>query len=136
PVPDSEPLQVYTTRPDTLMGVTYMAVAAEHPLAQAAAERDAKVAEFVRECERSQTSEAAMETMEKRGVPLGVEARHPMTGEPLPVWVANYVLMTYGTGAVMSVPAHDRRDWAFARSHGLPVRQVIQPADGTEVDLE
>lgn len=136
PVPDAEPLQVFTTRPDTLMGVTYMAVAAEHPLALEAAGRDPEVAEFVRECEHSQTSEAAMETMEKRGMPLGVEARHPLTGEPIPVWVANYVLMAYGTGAVMSVPAHDPRDWAFATSSGLPIRQVIQPSDASEVDLE
>ncbi len=128
-------LEVYTTRPDTLMGVTYMAVAAEHPLARAAAENDAELAGFLEECRRMQVSEAAMETMEKKGRPLGVNAVHPLTGEEIPVWVANFVLMAYGSGAVMSVPAHDQRDWEFARAHDLPVRQVIAPADGGEVDL-
>jgi leucyl-tRNA synthetase len=136
PVPGEAPVRVFTTRPDTLMGVTYMAVAPEHPLARRAAERDQEVARFVEGSARAQTSEAALETMEKRGMPLGVEARHPLTGEPLPVWVANFVLMAYGSGAVMSVPAHDARDWAFARQYGLPLRQVIEPADGRAVDLE
>jgi leucyl-tRNA synthetase len=124
-----ETLDIYTTRPDTLMGVTYMAVAAEHPLAVAAAENDPQLAEFLEECTRSAVSEAAMETMEKRGVPLGVNVLHPVTGEPVPVWAANFVLMSYGTGAVMAVPGHDQRDWDFARAHDLPINQVIAAAD-------
>jgi len=128
-------LEVFTTRPDTLYGVTYMAVAAEHPLALECAERDDEVRAFVEESRHTQVSEAALETMEKRGMPLGLEVEHPLTGERMPVWVANFVLMGYGTGAVMSVPGHDERDWAFARKYGLPIRQVIAAADGSEVDL-
>ncbi|TVQ74073.1 MAG: leucine--tRNA ligase [Chromatiaceae bacterium] len=137
PVDGGEPLRIYTTRPDTLMGVTYMAVAADHPLARQAAETRPEVAAFIEECRHNSVSEADMATLEKRGVATGIEARHPITGEPVPVWVANFVLMEYGTGAVMSVPAHDQRDWEFARAHGLPIRQVIRPADETAgVDLE
>jgi leucyl-tRNA synthetase len=128
-------LNVFTTRPDTIMGVTYMAVAAEHPLAKASAAEDQQVAEFVKECQRSGTSEAVLETMEKRGMPLGLEVVNPLSGERLPVWVANFVLMSYGTGAVMSVPGHDQRDWEFARKFDLPIKQVIFPADGSEVNL-
>ncbi len=136
-VPGEEaPLTVYTTRPDTLMGVTYMAVAAEHPLAVKAAEGDAKLQAFLAECRSSHAAEAAMETMEKKGMPLGISALHPFTGEEVPLWVANFVLMGYGTGAVMAVPGHDQRDWDFARRHGLPVRQVIRPADGSEADMD
>ena len=112
-----ESLTVFTTRPDTLMGVTYLAVAAEHPLAARFAQRDPALAEFVNECRRMGTSEVEIETMEKKGMPLGVEALHPITGEALPVWVANFVLMGYGTGAVMAVPAHDSRDYEFARRY-------------------
>ncbi|MBT8445319.1 MAG: leucine--tRNA ligase [Gammaproteobacteria bacterium] len=125
-------LDIYTTRPDTLMGVTYMAVAAEHPLAVAAAEDDAELARFLEECARSAVSEAAMETMEKMGKPLGVNAVHPITGAPVPVFAANFVLMTYGTGAVMAVPGHDQRDWEFAKKHDLPIVQVIAPADDNQ----
>ncbi|HHQ14314.1 MAG TPA: leucine--tRNA ligase, partial [Chromatiales bacterium] len=129
-------LEIYTTRPDTLMGVSYMAVAAEHPLAIRAAQDNPQLSEFLAECQRSAVSEAAMETMEKRGMPLGVDAIHPVTGEPVPVWVANFVLIGYGTGAVMAVPGHDQRDWEFAQRYGLPIRQVIAPADPqTEADL-
>ncbi len=131
-----ERLRVFTTRPDTLMGVTYLAVAAEHPLARAAAEGNPELAAFIDECRKTGTAEAELETMEKRGMATGFEAIHPITGERVPVWVANFVLMSYGTGAVMSVPAHDQRDWEFARKYGLPLRQVIAPADGGEVDLE
>ena len=122
-------LTVYTTRPDTLMGVTYVAVAAEHPLAQAAAEGNAELAAFIAECNKAQTSEAAMETMEKRGMATGLYVLHPVTGDRVPVWVANFVLMGYGTGAVMAVPAHDQRDFEFAQKYGLDIRQVIHPAD-------
>ena len=131
-----EPLRVYTTRPDTLYGVTYMAVAAGHPLAQRAAQHSADLREFIAECQRSAITEAAIETMEKRGKPLGVNAVHPLTGERIPVWVANFVLMGYGTGAVMAVPAHDQRDWEFARRYGLRIHQVIEPTDGRLVELD
>ncbi|CAN5290342.1 leucine--tRNA ligase [soil metagenome] len=131
-----EPLAVFTTRPDTLMGVTYMAIAAEHALAVEAARTDAGIAAFLDECRRTHAAEAMLETMEKRGMPLDVQALHPITGQPLPVWVANFVLIGYGSGAVMGVPAHDQRDWEFAKKHGLPIRQVIAPADGGAVDLD
>ena len=131
-----EPLRVYTTRPDTLMGVTYVAVAAEHPLAQKAVEGNKKVAAFVEFCKTLQASEAAMETMEKKGVDSGWKAIHPISGEEVPIWVANFVLMSYGTGAVMSVPAHDQRDYEFAQQYGIPIRQVIYPTtDKNEADL-
>ncbi len=136
PVEGNDKLTVYTTRPDTLMGVTYLVVAAEHPLARKAAENDPELAAFIEECRRTQVAEAALETMEKRGMPTGLSARHPVTGELIPVWVGNYVLMGYGTGAVMAVPAHDQRDWEFAHRYRLPIRQVIAPGEGGEVDLE
>jgi len=125
-----ETLDIFTTRPDTLMGVTYMAVAAGHPLAQKAAESSVELATFLDECSRISTREADVETMEKRGMPTGFNAIHPISGETVPVWVANFVLMGYGTGAVMSVPAHDERDHAFAKKYGIPIRQVIRPANG------
>ncbi len=134
-VPGHEPVTVFTTRPDTLMGATYMAVAPEHPLAEAAAAGDPEVAEFVAECRRVQSSEAVLETLEKKGMDLGIAARHPVSGADVPVYVANFVLAGYGTGAVMSVPAHDQRDWEFATRYGLPIVQVIEPLDGSEVDL-
>ncbi len=130
-----EPLTVFTTRPDTLMGVTYMAVAAEHPLAREAAADDPKLAAFLEACKRSQAAEASLETMEKKGMPLGISAIHPISGEKLPLWAANFVLMSYGTGAVMAVPGHDERDHEFAAKHGLPIRQVIAPMDGEPVDV-
>jgi leucyl-tRNA synthetase len=128
-------LRVYTTRPDTLMGVTYVAVAAEHPLALKAAEQNSDVARFVAECQQTGTSEATLETMEKRGIPLGMNAVHPVSGEEVPVWTANFVLMSYGTGAVMAVPAHDQRDYEFAHAYDIPVKQVIFPADGSDADV-
>ena len=131
-----EAMTVFTTRPDTLMGVTYVAVAAEHPLAQAAAENNPELAAFIEECTQNGVTEAAMETMEKRGMALGINATHPISGEPVPVWVANFVLMNYGTGAVMAVPGHDQRDWEFATKYQLPIRQVVKPADGSDVGIE
>ena len=131
----SEHLTVYTTRPDTLMGVTYVAVAAEHPLAIAAAARHPALAVFIEECRHAAVNEAAMETMEKRGMATGFNALHPITGQPVPIWVANFVLMSYGTGAVMSVPAHDQRDFEFAQNYGLAIKQVIYPADGSDVSV-
>ncbi|MCH9003740.1 MAG: leucine--tRNA ligase [Proteobacteria bacterium] len=133
---EDEPLMVYTTRPDTLMGVTYMAVAAEHPLASKVATVNSEVAEFIEECKQSHAREAMLETMEKKGMPLGISAMHPITGEDVPLWVANFILMSYGTGAVMAVPGHDQRDWEFAKKHGLPIRQVITPADGSKIDID
>jgi leucyl-tRNA synthetase len=123
------PVRIYTTRPDTLMGVTYLAVAAEHPLALKAAETSADIQAFIDECKRMETSEAAMETMEKRGIASGINAVHPITGEEVPVWIANFVLMGYGTGAVMAVPAHDQRDFEFAKKYGIAIKQVIFAAD-------
>ncbi len=130
-------LKVYTTRPDTFMGCTYVALAAEHPLAKAAAERLPEVAEFRERCRNLRTAEADMATMEKLGIATDLVAIHPLTGAELPVWVANFVLMEYGSGAVMSVPGHDQRDWEFARKYDLPIVQVIEPLDPTmSCDLE
>ena len=130
------PLRVFTTRPDTVYGATFMAVAAEHPLAAKVAARRHDVAAFIEDCRRGGTTAAELETMEKRGMPLGLDAVNPFNGERLPVWIANFVLMGYGTGAVMSVPGHDERDHEFALHYGLPIRQVIAPADDTEVDIQ
>jgi leucyl-tRNA synthetase len=134
-VPDSEPLSVFTTRPDTIMGVTCIAVAAEHPLAERAAAGNPSLTEFLKDCKKTQAAEASLETMEKKGMPLGISAIHPISGDEVPVWVANFVLMSYGTGAVMVVPGHDHRDWEFAKKHGLPILQVVRPADGTDIDV-
>ncbi|MDZ7804133.1 leucine--tRNA ligase [Thiohalophilus sp.] len=128
-------LKVFTTRPDTLMGVTYMAVAAQHPLAQEAGERYANVAAFIKECEQTGTAEATLETLEKKGIDTGFKAVHPISGDRIPIYVANFVLMSYGEGAVMAVPAHDQRDWEFARAYGLPIRPVIAPLEGESPDL-
>jgi leucyl-tRNA synthetase len=124
---DGQPgqLWVFTTRADTIMGVTFCAVAAEHPLASYAAARDPQVAAFVEECKRGGVAEADLATMEKKGLPTGIFVTHPLSGEQVEVWIGNYVLMGYGDGAVMAVPAHDERDFAFARKYGLPIRQVI-----------
>ena len=132
----SEPLIVFTTRPDTLMGVTYLAVAAGHPLASKAAENSPALQAFIEECANMDVAEATLETMEKRGMDSGIKVIHPVTGEELPVWVANFVLMGYGTGAVMSVPGHDQRDYEFAKKYNLPIRQVIAPADGSSSHID
>ncbi|RLJ67863.1 leucine--tRNA ligase [Sulfurisoma sediminicola] len=121
----AEKLWVYTTRADTLMGVTFCAVAAEHPLATLAAQGNAALAAFITECKHGSVMEADIATMEKKGMPTGIFVAHPLTGEKVEVWVGNYVLMGYGEGAVMAVPAHDERDFAFARKYGLPIKQVI-----------
>jgi len=130
-----ESLRIYTTRPDTIMGVSYMAVAAEHPLAKSAADSDDAIAKFIDECKSSGTSEIELETMEKKGMPLNINLRHPMNDELIPLWVSNFVLMGYGTGAVMAVPAHDQRDWEFANKYKLPIKQVIFPIDGSQHDM-
>ncbi|ANE76547.1 leucine--tRNA ligase [Dickeya solani] len=135
-VADSEEkLSVYTTRPDTFMGVTYVAVAAGHPLAQKAAENNPALQDFIAECGNTKMAEADMATMEKKGVATGLFAIHPLTGENVPVWAANFVLMEYGTGAVMAVPGHDQRDWEFAHKYNLLVKPVILTADDSEPDL-
>ncbi len=128
------PLKVFTTRPDTLIGATYMAVAPEHPIARKAASGDPEVEAFVASCAAGGTSEADLAVAEKRGIDTGFTARHPLTGEELPIWIANYVLMSYGEGAVMAVPAHDERDFEFANKYDLPIVQVIQPEGGGEYD--
>ncbi len=129
-------LTVYTTRPDTFFGVSYVAVAAAHPLAEKAAENNPELAQFIQECKNTKVAEAELATMEKKGMATGVYAIHPLTGEKLPVWVANFVLMHYGTGAVMAVPGHDERDHEFALKYHLTIKQVIEPIDGSEWDFQ
>ena len=126
---------VYTTRPDTIMGVTYVSLAAEHPIAKLLAEANPALAKFIADCKVQSVAEADMATMEKAGMDTGIKALHPITGEPVAVWVANYVLMDYGSGAVMAVPAHDQRDFEFAKKYGIGISQVIAPANGEEIDL-
>jgi leucyl-tRNA synthetase len=118
-------IKVFTTRADTLFGVTFLAVAAEHPIAAAAAKRDPRIAAFIEECARGGVAESELATQEKKGLATGMHALHPLTGKPVEIWVANYVLMGYGEGAVMGVPAHDERDFEFARKNALPVVQVV-----------
>ena len=133
--PNADSLKVYTTRPDTLMGVTYLAVASEHPLSLEASKKNPDVQKFIDQCRTMETSEAAMETMEKRGVDSGLTCTHPLTGNEVPIWIANFVLMGYGTGAVMSVPAHDQRDYEFAKKYNIPMLKVIKPQEG-EHDID
>jgi len=121
----ADPVTVFTTRPDTLMGVTFVTIAPEHPLALKAAKANSKLAAFIEECRHAQVAEAAIETAEKKGVETGLHAIHPVSGEKLPVWVGNFVLMGYGTGAVMGVPGHDERDWEFATKYDLLIKMVI-----------
>jgi leucyl-tRNA synthetase len=130
-----EELEVYTTRPDTLMGVTYVAVAAQHPLALKAAESNEALATFIEECKGQSVAEADVATMDKKGCDTGIRAIHPITGEEVPVWTANFVLMGYGTGAVMSVPGHDQRDWEFATKYNLTIKQVIESTSEEAVNL-
>jgi leucyl-tRNA synthetase len=118
-------LHAFTTRADTIMGVTFCAVAAEHPLATHAARGNAQLQAFIEECKRGPALEAELATQEKKGMPTGLYVTHPISGDPVPVWVGNYVLMSYGDGAVMGVPAHDERDFEFAKKYGLPIQQVI-----------
>ncbi|MFK3645593.1 leucine--tRNA ligase, partial [Pseudomonas protegens] len=125
-------LKVFTTRPDTLMGATYVAVAAEHPLATLAAQDNPELQAFIAECKGGSVAEADMATQEKKGLPTSLFVEHPLTGEKLPVWVANYVLMHYGDGAVMAVPAHDERDFEFATKYNLPIKAVVRTSAGDE----
>ena len=128
------PLRVFTTRPDTIMGITYTAIAPEYPLAQHYAQSDPEIAEFIETCKKFNTSEASIETMEKVGKRLPISAIHPVSGDNIPIFIANFVLITYGTGAIMAVPGHDQRDWEFARKYDLDIRKVVRPAGG-DVDL-
>ncbi|MCP4056245.1 MAG: leucine--tRNA ligase [Pseudoalteromonas sp.] len=132
---NNEKFSVYTTRPDTFMGVTYLAVAGGHPIAQEAAKNSDAIAMFVEECKNTKVAEADMATMEKKGIATGFYATHPLTGEQVPIWVANFVLMHYGSGAVMAVPAHDQRDYEFATAYGLDLKQVIAPVEGSELEV-
>ncbi len=127
--PTGERVTVFTTRPDTLMGATFVSIAGEHPLALRAARDNPALAAFIEELRHGGVSEAELETQEKRGMDTGVRVLHPVTGDAMPVYVANFVLMGYGTGAVMAVPAHDQRDWEFAQAYGLPVRMVVVPGE-------
>ena len=136
PVAGLDSFEVYTTRPDTLMGVTWVSIAAEHPIALELAETNPELADFIKACKEQAVSEAEMATMEKRGMDTGLKAIHPLTGQEVPIWVANYVLMDYGSGAVMAVPAHDQRDYEFAKKFGLDIKQVIAPAQGEDCNLD
>ena len=133
--PDTN-IEIYTTRPDTVMGVTYVAIAAQHPLALEAATKSPALAEFIETCKNMTTAEADMATMEKLGVDTGLKAIHPITGDSVPVWAANFVLMDYGSGAVMSVPGHDQRDFEFAQKYDLPIKQVITQSNGEDTSIE
>ena len=132
----ADSLKIYTTRPDTLMGVTYLAIASEHPLALQAGKSNSEVQRFIEECRTMETSEAAMETMEKKGANSGLTCTHPITGDQVPIWIANFVLMGYGTGAVMSVPAHDQRDFEFAQKYAIPMLEVVKPKEGEHIASE
>lgn len=131
----NEKVAVYTTRPDTFYGVSYLGIAAAHPLASLAAQNNPELAAFIQEAKNAKVAEADLATMEKKGMATGLFAIHPLTGEKLPIWVANFVLMHYGTGAVMAVPAHDQRDFEFAQKYSLPIKQVIAPIADEEIDL-
>ena len=131
----NEKVAVYTTRPDTFYGVSYLGIAAAHPLASLAAENNPELAAFIQEAKNAKVAEADLATMEKKGMATGFFAIHPLTGEKLPIWVANFVLMHYGTGAVMAVPAHDQRDYEFANKYGLQIKQVIAPLACQAIDL-
>ncbi|MCH1610871.1 MAG: leucine--tRNA ligase [Luminiphilus sp.] len=134
PIADHERIEVYTTRPDTLFGVTYLSLAAEHPITLALADKNPELKEFVASCQQASVAEADMAQAEKLGMDTGLRASHPLTGEAIPVWVANYVLMDYGSGAVMAVPAHDERDWEFAQKYQLPIKAVVCDAEGKPAD--
>jgi len=131
----NEKVAVYTTRPDTFYGMSYLGIAAAHPLASLAAQNNPELAAFIQEAKNAKVAEADLATMEKKGMATGLFAIHPLTGEKLPIWVANFVLMHYGTGAVMAVPAHDQRDFEFAQKYSLPIKQVIAPLADEEIDL-
>lgn len=130
-----KPLSIYTTRPDTLFGISFIALAPKHPLVLQLAKTNTELNAFVQSCQNIKTAEADMATMEKRGMPLHLEAVHPITHEKIPLWVANFVVMDYGTGALMAVPAHDQRDFEFAVKYNLPIKQVIKPENNKAWDF-
>ncbi|RLA00966.1 MAG: leucine--tRNA ligase [Gammaproteobacteria bacterium] len=132
----SEQLEVYTTRPDTLYGVSYVAVAPQHALASEMAAKSPKLKSFIKSCSQMKVAEADMATMEKKGMDTGLKAIHPLTGLEVPIWVANFVLIDYGSGAVMAVPGHDQRDWEFATKYNLPIQQVIEPEQGSDSECD
>ena len=134
-IAEHQSFDVYTTRPDTIMGVTYATLAPQHPIALEIAKTNSQLAEFIQQCQTQQVSEAEMATLEKSGMATGISAIHPLSGELIPVWVGNYVLMDYGSGAVMAVPAHDQRDYEFATQYQLPIKQVVAPTDDQDCDL-
>jgi len=134
-VENQDDLEVYTTRPDTLMGVTYVGIAAGHPLATFAGQNNQKIAQFIDDCKNTKVAEAELATMEKKGIDTGLTAIHPLNGKEVPIYIANFVLMDYGTGAVMAVPAHDQRDFEFATKYNLDILPVIQPTDGSKPDI-
>ena len=134
-IPDHAALNVFTTRPDTLYGVTYLALAPQHPLAKQLAEQQPAIKKFIEENRNIKMAEADMATMEKHGIPLGLHAQHPLTGKDIPIWIANFVVMEYGAGALMAVPAHDHRDFEFAVKFNLPIKHVITPTDGLAWDF-
>lgn len=134
-VKNHDPLTIFTTRPDTLYGVTYLAVAPQHPLSKQLAEHNPALKQFIEECRNIKMAEADIATMEKRGMPLGITAIHPLTHQEIPVWVANFVLMEYGSGALMAVPAHDERDFEFATKYQIAIKEVIAPSDGSTWDF-
>ncbi len=133
---DENSVSIYTTRPDTLMGVTYIAVAARHPIAEKAAQNNPELAAFIAQCNQSTTAEADIATMEKKGMATGIKALHPVSGDLVDIWVANFVLMDYGSGAVMAVPGHDQRDWEFAHKYGIEISQVIAPLEGSGLECD
>ncbi|MDG2460202.1 MAG: leucine--tRNA ligase [Luminiphilus sp.] len=135
PIANLDRIEVYTTRPDTLYGVTYISLAAEHPITLALADSNTELTDFIATCKQLSVAEADMAQAEKLGMDTGLRATHPLTGEAIPVWVANYVLMDYGSGAVMAVPAHDERDWEFARKYALPMKTVVCDSDGKPADI-
>lgn len=132
----SQKIEVFTTRPDTLMGVTYLAIAPSHPIAITTAQKNSEIADFIKKCQNIKVAEADLANLPKEGLYTGLNAVHPITHEKIPVWIANFVLMDYGSGAVMSVPAHDQRDFEFAKQYNLPVKQVIKPLDGSYWDFD
>lgn len=129
-------LNVYTTRPDTIMGATFMAIAAEHQLATSAAQNNPALQEFIAQCQQGSTAEADLATMEKLGMDTGLKAINPLNGAEIPIWIANYVLAEYGSGAIMAVPAHDERDWDFAKKYNLEIKQVVTPQDDKTIDVQ
>ena len=129
-------VKIYTTRPDTLLGVTYLAIAAEHPLASLIKKNNPTIEAFINECSRGSAAEADLATAEKIGIDSGLRAIHPLTQKEVPIWIANYVLISYGSGAVMAVPAHDERDFHFAKKYNLNIEQVIEPIDAKTMNLE